>query len=118
MNPLSLITLFSGFVFALCGLIFRFFPPKKVNLLYRHRTRAAMKDPETWHLANQFAARLMIQLGMLLAGVGIVTFILPATPLTGAFIGIALVLLSAFMQFYFTEKHIRKTYDEHGNRRS
>jgi uncharacterized membrane protein len=116
-NPLSLITLLAGFIFAFCGLIFRFFPPKKINLFYGYRTSASMQNQETWQLANQFAARLMVQLGLLLAAVGIITFILPPSPFTGVFVGIALVLISAFMQFYFTEKHIRKTFDEHGNKR-
>jgi len=118
MNPLSLITLLSGCIFSICGLIFRYFPPKKINPFYGYRTNSSMRNPETWELANRFAARLMVQLGVLLAGVGIITFVLPPTPLTGTFVGIALVILSAFMQFYFTEKHIRKTFDDHGNRRT
>ena len=117
MNPLSLITLLSGFIFAVCGVIFRYFPPKKINPFYGYRTNSSMRNSETWEMANRFAARLMVQLGLLLAGVGIITFVLPPTPFTGTFIGIALVILSAFMQFYFTEKHIRKTFDEHGNRK-
>lgn len=77
-----------------------------------------MQNPETWQLANRFAARLMVQLGLLLAGVGVITFILPLSPFTGVFAGIALVILTVVMQFYFTEKHLRKTFDEHGKRRT
>ena len=117
MNPLSLITLLSGFIFAACGLIFRFFPPKKINWLYGYRTNASMRNEETWQIANRFAARLMVQLGLLLSAVGIVTFVLPPTPFTGIFVGIVLVILTAFMQFFFTEKYIRNTFDEHGNKR-
>lgn len=118
MNPLSLITLLAGFVFTLCGIIFRFFPPRKINRLYGYRTHAAMRNEETWRLANRFAAGLMVQLGLLLAGVGVVTFLLPATPLTGVFTGIGLVVLTAFLQFYFTEKHLCQNFDERGNKRN
>lgn len=117
MNPLSLITLASGFIFALCGLIFRFFPPQKINPFLGYRTKSSMRNQETWEIANRFAARLMTQLGIMLAAVGVITFALPATGLTGVGIGIALVLLSAFMQFFFTEKYLRKTFDERGNKR-
>ncbi len=117
MNPLSLIALVAGFVFAVCGLIFRMLPPKKINALSAHRTGSSQLDPETWQLANNFAARLMLQLGLLLLAFGGITFILPPTPFTGVFAGIGLVLLTAFMQFYFTERHLRKNFDKHGNRR-
>jgi len=116
-NPLSLITLASGCIFTVCGLIFRFFPPGKINWFIGYRTKASMQNQETWEIANRFAARLMVQLGLMLFAVGVITFALPPTPLTGVFMGIALVIFSAFMQFYFTEKHLRKTFDEHGNKR-
>jgi uncharacterized membrane protein len=116
-NPLSVITLCSGLVFAVCGLLIKFFPPRNINSLYGYRTGSAMRNPETWEIANQFAAKLMIQLGLLLFVVGLLTFILPPSPFTGLLAGILVVLLTAFMQFYFTEKHLRKHFDKHGNRR-
>ena len=117
MNPLSLITLITGVPFVVMGLIFKFFPPKNINSLYGYRTTSSMRNQETWQLANQFAARLMIQMGGLLAMVGALTFLLPPSPVTGLVAGTALVILSVVMQVYFTEKHINKHFDKKGSRR-
>jgi uncharacterized membrane protein len=115
MNPLSLITLITGVPFVVIGLIFKFFPPKNINSLYGYRTASSMRNLETWQLANQFAAKLMIQMGGLLMAVGVLTFLLPPSPVTGLVAGIALVIISVVMQVYFTEKHINKHFDGRGN---
>lgn len=117
MNPLALITLLTGSVFIMAGALLRFFPPKKVNSLYGYRTTTSMRNAETWQLANRFAGRLMMQTGLLLAAVGALTFVLPVSPVTGLAAGIGMVVLTVFLQFHFTEKHLKKHFDEHGNKR-
>ena len=117
MNQLAIIALVTGFPFVLMGLVFKFFPPKDINSIYGYRTSSSMRNPETWQSANQFAAKLMIQMGALLVGVGVVTYVLPPSPVTGGLAGIALVILTVVMQIYFTEKHISKHFDEKGKRR-
>jgi uncharacterized membrane protein len=118
MNPLSIITLGSGFVYLLAGLALRFFPPKEINALYGYRTGSSMLNSETWKMANQFAAKLLMFLGAGLIATGFVAFWLPPAPFTGMLTGLLVMVLGVVLVIYFTEQHLKKHFDEHGNRRN
>ena len=49
------------------GILFKLFPPKKINILYGYRTTRSMKDTESWKIANSYAAQLMIILFLFIA---------------------------------------------------
>lgn len=56
----------------LLGLVFYFYPPKKINGLYGYRTPRSMKNLENWHFANKLSARLMLRY----TAVGLLLFLL------------------------------------------
>ncbi|MAD49816.1 MAG: hypothetical protein CMC95_00725 [Flavobacteriales bacterium] len=42
------------------SLIFFYFPPKKINLIYGHRTTLSMKNQDTWNEANKRSPYMML----------------------------------------------------------
>ena len=50
----------------LIGLVYYFFPPKGINMVYGYRTPSAMKDNRNWEFANRWASQLFLILAILL----------------------------------------------------
>jgi len=42
------------------AIVYRIFPPKKINWFYGYRTKLSMKNLDTWHEANRFASNLLL----------------------------------------------------------
>ena len=42
------------------SLIFFYFPPKKINLIYGHRTTLSMKNQDTWNDANKRSTHMIL----------------------------------------------------------
>lgn len=53
--------------FLALGILFKLFPPKKINLMYGYRTTRSMKNIESWKVANSYAAQLMIIIFLFIA---------------------------------------------------
>ena len=62
-NELFLSLGYCGFMLALF-LIFRAFPPKKINHLYGYRTARSMANETVWEDANNYSMKLGVQLGL------------------------------------------------------
>lgn len=61
-----------GSIFTFIGVIFKVFPPKKINYIYGYRTRLSMKNQETWEEAQRFSAYSMIILGVISVILGLI----------------------------------------------
>jgi uncharacterized membrane protein len=62
-NELFLSLGYCGFMLALF-LIFRAFPPKKINHLYGYRTARSMANETVWEDSNNYSMKLGVQLGL------------------------------------------------------
>ncbi len=62
-NELYLALGYCGFMLLLF-LIFRAFPPKKINHLYGYRTTRSMANDLVWRDANDYSMKLGVQLGI------------------------------------------------------
>jgi len=62
-NELYLSLGYCGFMLLLF-LIFRAFPPKKINHLYGYRTARSMANETVWEDANNYSMKLGVQLGI------------------------------------------------------
>ena len=62
-NELFLSLGYCGFMLALF-LVFRAFPPKKINHLYGYRTARSMANEAVWEDANNYSMKLGVQLGL------------------------------------------------------
>ncbi|MBF45160.1 MAG: hypothetical protein CMD38_02520 [Flavobacteriales bacterium] len=99
------------------SLIFFYFPPKKINLIYGHRTTLSMKNQDTWKEANKRSIHMMLLVSALtciLQLIGIFfninqeTTILNATGflVAGLIIGVIVI-----------EKQLKAIFDKDGNRK-
>ena len=99
------------------SLIFFYFPPKKINLVYGNRTSMSMKNQDNWDEANKRSTHMMLLVSALtciLQLIGIVfninqeSTILYATIflVAGLIIGVILI-----------EKQLKTIFDKDGNRK-
>ena len=98
------------------SLIFFYFPPKKINLIYGHRTTLSMKNQDTWNEANKRSIHMILLVSALtciLQLIGIVfninleTIILYATVILVAGLIIGVIVI---------EKQLKTIFDKEGNR--
>jgi uncharacterized membrane protein len=62
------IILFSCLVlFNIISILFKLFPPKKINSLYGYRTNSSMKSESTWRIANRYFSNLLLLLNLVLS---------------------------------------------------
>lgn len=87
------------------AVIYKFFPPKKINVFYSYRTANSMKSLDNWNLANKYAANVMLHLMLLLL---IVSGIFDLIAFEGKNWLLGLSILSFIVLIYFTEKKIKQ----------
>jgi uncharacterized membrane protein len=87
------------------ALVFKVFPPKKINYLYGYRTSSSMKNIENWHVANQYASTIMLisMLSLLL-----VSYVLDVLAIDGKYLLLSLLILSIALMIFLTEKKIKR----------
>jgi uncharacterized membrane protein len=97
------------------AVLFRIFPPKRINPLYGYRTERSMSSQEIWDEANRYSANLLLVLSAALCGYACAAMALfegtvPAlSTAAGAVAGlIALVAL--------TERHLNRTFGRDGTK--
>ncbi|MFY0650908.1 MAG: SdpI family protein [Cyclobacteriaceae bacterium] len=96
--------------------VYRFFPPKKINMLYGYRTNRSMKTQEIWNESNRFFSMLWFwfNLATLMAWI-----ILKSLNVTSTLVQYLLFtnLGGIFILILFTEIHLRKNFDRDGKRK-
>ena len=103
------------FMLILAFILYKF-PPKKINYIYGYRSKRSMKNDETWKAANTYAGLLMLRLC-------IYCFFVPAfcyvfLPEYNLLITIIVNTLLVISILYYTEKYLKKHFDENGNRKA
>lgn len=98
----------------LLSYLFKRYPPKSINHLYGYRTPRSMVNADTWKFANDFATRFMYRLSvycLLLPAVGYVLW--PDVNILATLTLHSVLLLSIL---WFTERELKKHFDQKGNR--
>lgn len=111
-NPLFNITFFGGVVFVVAGFITYKFPPKNINSLYGYRTSSSMENQDKWNFAQNYAAKKMLKLGLVLASTCLLAFITHFDNFTNMLIGLALLILMVVLLFFRVESAIKKNFNE------
>lgn len=102
-----------GSIVLIFGLIFRFFPPTKINRWYGYRTRRSMVNQNTWNVANRFSSWLLIVAGMLGVNLGLSCKYLLAPPSDMiTTIIVQIIILGALI--YLTERRLTQLFDPEG----
>ena len=111
---MTTITLSCGLIFLIGGLLFKMFPPKKINWIYGYRTSSSMRNIDTWRTANKYSANFMVIEGIILTIIGLITFLIPNIGKIGIAIAIGLIILSVIILAVSTEKHLNRLFDKEG----
>ena len=94
-------------------LIFKAFPPKKINALYGYRTQRSMANQNVWEVANTFSMQVMIKVSLWSFGLPVVFyFLIPEFNFLGVCIGNTLLILYSVL---LTERHLNRHFDKKGN---
>lgn len=93
--------------------IFQRFPPKKINHFYGYRTGRAMKNQQTWKVANEYSAKLSLKLSLYSFVFPILLyFIYPEYNFLITVIAHTLLIISIY---WFTEAHLKERFHEDGS---
>lgn len=98
-----------GGLFLAAGILYRFFPPKKINSLYGYRTLRSMKNQKTWNFAQRSSSSLVILAGCIALVLGSLALFIPAiASFYQHLLGAALVFACASIPIIATEKALIK----------
>ena len=54
----------NALILLVVGIVFRMYPPKKINGLYGYRTTRSRKSQEAWDFAQRYSAKLITMFGL------------------------------------------------------
>ena len=99
----------------LISYIFAKYPPKKINDLYRYRTKRSMRYQDCWGFANRHNIRLMWKVSLLTCvaqAIGVILLDEGVALLTATIVLVVTLIYSV----YLTEKALKNKLDKEGNR--
>jgi len=109
-----LLTSLTGLIVLLGGLIWKKYPPKKINLIYGYKTRRTMANQKVWDYANKVGAQMFIYVGSISALVSLICYTFFPTPLS-ILIGSVLVLVWLGIGIYWCETKLNERFDKNGD---
>lgn len=95
-NPIFLGLLSTGFLFIIAGFILFKNPPKKINWFYGYRTKTSMKNQKLWDLAQIYAAKVMMKLGLGLIFISLLGLIYTPTIVIALMLTFILIILLSY----------------------
>lgn len=118
MSPFTIITFVTGCTLIVMSVITLFYPPKKINSSYGYRTKASMRNQQTWEEANRYSSKLMLLCGGILTAIGLLSFFISFLSQANIVAGIVLTLLFSLMPIPLTERRLNKLFDKERNRKT
>jgi uncharacterized membrane protein len=109
-------------IMILVGRAFMKTAPKSINYVFGYRTARSMKNADTWAFAHQHCGKLWWRMGLILLPLSVIPLLFVVSKeqelignvgLIVTLVDTAALLLSIFP----TERALRKTFDEEGNRK-
>ena len=112
MNPFLYVLSVNGVLF-LFSVIFYFFPPKKINVIYGYRTNKAMKNDTVWQFANTFFNKQFLKYSAISI---IAALILASISKELTWQPMAIMILSLAVSVIKTEQELNKNFDADGKK--
>ncbi|MEP0365449.1 MAG: SdpI family protein [Cyclobacteriaceae bacterium] len=109
-DPIFTIILLTNPILILVGLIQLKFPPKEINSLYGYRTARAKRSQEAWDYAQPAGAKALIKTTLLFTPMMFVGQLIEIPFQLGAFVGLAIVLLEAFLPVILVERDLKERF--------
>jgi uncharacterized membrane protein len=107
--------LYIGMIVLILGLMFKLFRPRRIDILYGYRTKLAVKNQDTWDVAQKYAANSLIILGFIYVALGfklneLIGDVSISYQLNICLIGLLIMLI-------FDEIHLRRVFNRDGSRK-
>lgn len=104
------------------GKLFQKFPPKTINPVFGYRTKMSMKNRDTWQFAHQYCGKVWRLCGVILLPLSMIPmfFVMGQNEEIVGILGSILwvvQLIPLTGSVFFTERALKKTFDENGCRR-
>lgn len=107
LNPVFLIPIITGPILIVTGWILKKYPPKEINGLYGYRTKNSMSSQERWNFAQDYSAKQMVQLGIILSACSILGLFIEPEEGAGTLIGLGLMIITFIVMLVRTEKALK-----------
>lgn len=112
-----LLHLLLGPLLLVISLIYVFFPPKKVNMIYGHRTSLSMKNQDTWVEANKRSALMILLVSALTIIVQLIGIVFKVNQETTLLYATIFLITGLIIGVLIVEKQLRFIFDKDGNRK-
>ncbi|WP_421765086.1 SdpI family protein [Ekhidna sp.] len=114
-STMIIVNLAIGPLLLILSLLFKVFPPKKINWAYGYRTKRSMKSQEAWEASNRYSADLMMWVAIITTVSQVILYYLfePATALLIACVIMSLLLVSTL---FVVERFLKENFDSEGKK--
>lgn len=118
MNSMLIITnLAIGPLLLILALIFKAFPPKKINWAYGYRTSRSKKSQEAWDAANKYSNDLMLWVAIITITAQVVLYFVFA-PATALVISCTVMCILLIIIIFVVENYLKENFDAEGKRKT
>jgi uncharacterized membrane protein len=90
------------------SLVFKFFPPKKINYWYGYRTTRSKLNQKNWDRAQQLSSSLLLTVSLLMVIIQIIVFYFVPAVYPINFILLLVWGISIALLFYLVEKQLKE----------
>lgn len=105
------VSLLLPFIVTAMGLVFRFRPPQKMNMVYGYRTVRSMASKEAWDAAHEIGGRAWLIVGPALIIVTVVSnLVLPLAPEVLMMALMAFDLVCMIAPIPYVEKRLKEKF--------
>ena len=99
------------------SLILFYFPPKKINLIYGHRTTLSMKNQDTWIEANKRSIYMMLLVSALTCKLQLIGIVFNFNQETTILYATGFLVAGLIIGVVVIEKQLKSIFDKDGNRK-
>jgi len=109
LNPFTIVLFLGGLSFLIAGFVMTKYPPGSINQLYGYRTKASMKNQESWDFAQKRSAHdlKLFGFGMMIFSLG--GMFLPFGKWGWVFALVTMIIFIAIM-FFTTENALKSNF--------
>ena len=111
------IHLLIGPLLLVISLILFYFPPKKINLIYGHRTSLSMKNQDTWDEANKRSSYMMVLVSAMTCIFQLIGIVFKVNQEKTILYATAFLVAGLIIGVLIVEKQLRSIFDKDGNRK-
>ena len=111
------IHLLIGPLLLVISLILFYFPPKKINLIYGHRTSLSMKNQDTWDEANKRSSYMMVLVSAMTCIFQLIGIVFKLNQEKTILYATIFLVAGLIIGVLIVEKQLRSIFDKDGNRK-